>query len=600
LEGRMEYIEQLLGESADKHGQHASTDMHASLAERVVYLENCLGESADKHDSHKVNMEGRLEYVENLIGDNADKHWKEIEEAKGKLGNLHDALKTCANADDHSGVEERLGFLEAFIGESAAQNAKEMAATTNQSVEKRMTMECRLEYIEATLGDCADKHGKELEAAHGKLQDLHAAVNSCAKSEHHNTLEARMEYLESLIGDSADKHEKAGKDLEAAHSRVKDLGSKLSGEGALRDQRHDTLEERFQSLERHVGDHSENHVRKMQTLEAGHVKLKNLQDELNGILRGEMSTRDETNGQVDERLLSVENFLNQNFERQARDVDDTKVKLREAQAKLDGHRSQLDSLRSATDQLIERVEGNSTGQHFVEFSKDLDKRLQYMQEDQKRARDVLESSLQEQIRLEHNLHDDSGRQTKEHWERELKARLAYQDQYKDLIFQERTGRETMEQMLGERLQMLERTLGMETNRIWVAIDKHTHEGLKDVEVLQPQTLYEGMPPRSYEILPPVVEVMGPSSPRVPMLPMYNMAPAGVMNGSMSPAHSARMSFGGTPLSARGHPGSNGHMTPVMAPPNISGGSQHRDMSTRATIGHPQSRVQERARTVNHM
>ena len=57
------------------------------------------------------------------------------------------------------------------------------------------------------LGDSAEKHAKEIEAANEKLKDLHAALKTCAKTEHHATLEERMKFVEKLLGESADKHD---------------------------------------------------------------------------------------------------------------------------------------------------------------------------------------------------------------------------------------------------------------------------------------------------------------------------------------------------------------------------------------------------------
>ena len=44
-------------------------------------------------------------------------------DAKGKLGNLDDAVSACAKAEHHGELEQRLGFLEAFIGEHRRQGS---------------------------------------------------------------------------------------------------------------------------------------------------------------------------------------------------------------------------------------------------------------------------------------------------------------------------------------------------------------------------------------------------------------------------------------------------------------------------------------------
>ena len=68
--------------------------------------------------------------------------------------------------------------------------------------------------MEALLGDSADEHAKEIEAAHAKIVDLRFALESCANQDHHMSLEMRLGYMEALLGDSADKHAKKIKALE--------------------------------------------------------------------------------------------------------------------------------------------------------------------------------------------------------------------------------------------------------------------------------------------------------------------------------------------------------------------------------------------------
>jgi len=260
-------------------------------------------------------------------------------------------------------------------------------------------------------------------------------------------------------------------------------------------------------------------------------------------------------------------------------MGDAKQKLRDAQAKIDQQRSSVESMKTTTEQRLEYIEnqiGDNAGHKFMEFTKDLEKRLFYMQEDQKRARDVLESSLQEQLRLEHGLHEDATRQMKEHWERELKARYAYQETYKELITQERGGREAMENNMEQRMQSLERALSMETNRLWVAVDKHTHEGLNQIKEVIVQA--PPPPPQIVEVLPPVVQetVVLPGgavemiqSPRVPIVSNVLQAPT---VGSMPTIGTMSPPLGSMVLGA---PMSSPRMVAerMVAPPSMSGGQQ---------------------------
>merc|ERR1712100_315537 len=93
---------------------------------------------------------------------------------------------------------------------------------------------------------------------------------------------------------------------------------------------------------------------------------------------------------------------------------------------------------------IESLVADTAGMKMTEFAKDMDQRFALLQEDQKRSRDVLESSFHEQLRLEHSAREAQGLQVKEVWERELKSRQAYQENYKELLAQERSAREAAE------------------------------------------------------------------------------------------------------------------------------------------------------------
>merc|ERR1712217_70342 len=81
--------------------------------------------------------------------------------------------------------------------------------------------------------------------------------------------------------------------------------------------------------------------------------------------------------------------------------------------------------------------------------------MSYMQQDQKRQRDVMESSVFEQLRQEHATIVLQASQIKEQWDREMKARQAYMDTYKNLLAQERSAREASEAALSRRLEVFE-------------------------------------------------------------------------------------------------------------------------------------------------
>lgn len=154
-------------------------------------------------------------------------------------------MSKCAKTEHQATLQQRMDYLESFLGESADKHAKELQAQAAQHqvglMDHKTSMETRLEYLEALLGDSADKHSKEITAAQGKLADLHIAIQSCAKAELHGVLEERILAIESL----------GFKDLQGEHSQTRGqlglLQSALSN--CARSDHHETLQQRLAFLE---------------------------------------------------------------------------------------------------------------------------------------------------------------------------------------------------------------------------------------------------------------------------------------------------------------------------------------------------------------
>jgi len=291
MTARVVFLEDFVGESLTKT---AEKDLHkTSMESRVEYLEALIGDSADKHvkeigiaasklDSlhkavaecakleHQNSIDNRIVYLENFIGESADKHDKEIAAANDKMHDLNMAIRACATAENHANLEQRLAYLEKFLGESAYQHEKEVAATKKEVAEQKTAVETRLEYIENLLGDSANKHAKYIHDAESRLGNLHKAIEACAKVDHHASLEQRMDYLEGYLGENADKKgkhqatvetrleylenfigdsaEKHGKELSFLQNKFGDLHEAVSA--CARSEHHQNLEMRVENLER--------------------------------------------------------------------------------------------------------------------------------------------------------------------------------------------------------------------------------------------------------------------------------------------------------------------------------------------------------------
>lgn len=253
-EDEMKSIKDLHADFRNRHG--ASDQHHANMQQRVDYLEKMMGDSADKHAAH-------VKQLEELRRSHDDAH--------GRHANVAQALK-----DKHASVEERLKFLEQAIGDSADRHSQELKQTKMQlealhgklSDEQGLregrdkhhaTLEERMRYLEQALGDSADKHSRELKA------------HKDGRDKQHASLEEKVKYIEKLIGDSADEHAKKleahKRDLEDHKRNLDDHKMQAQSQKATVE-RHASFEQRLDFLERALGDSAEHHTGQLRAAKA--------------------------------------------------------------------------------------------------------------------------------------------------------------------------------------------------------------------------------------------------------------------------------------------------------------------------------------------
>jgi hypothetical protein len=485
VEERMEFLEAKIGDSAEKHwkeiqalkGKHvdmhqaisqcAQKENHSSLEKRMAFMEKEMGESADKHDKHKTTMEERMEFLEAKIGDSAEKHWKEIQAAQKKLGDVHEAVKQCAKLDHASSLEKRLGFIENMVGDNADKHAKALAEHKNGFQEHKESMDTRLEYLEALLGDSADKHAKEIDAAKKKLGNIEAAVQKCAKSEHHSTLEKRVSEMEKDLGIKTGDHANR---LEGAERMLKEFGISLDGKGHKSE---------IEKLEQVILNGIE---RRLSTVEEKHMRdfVKRLTD----YEKKNMQEFEQVKGKMNEidralkECASIEHYLGMDkkhgilSQQQAEIAEIFKENMQDVDGKIDAQGLKVDGVKSYVEQRLRTLESKvDATAKASDFMKDFEQRCNYMEEDSKRARALLETSLEEKIRLEHSAVHSQANQIKEIYDREVRARQAYQENYQELLKQERVARESGDTNFGNRLEVFERSIYSELQRVWQELGK---------------------------------------------------------------------------------------------------------------------------------
>eukprot|EP00435_Cladocopium_sp_Y103_P032557 s1038_g8.t1 len=210
LQQRVDYLEKIMGDSADKHaahmkkleelqshsddhkGRHAEmaehvtrlkqekeslSKRHASFEERMRFLEQSLGDSADRHqkelkahkDTHSqqhAGLEERMKYLEKVLGDSAEEHAKLLAKQKKDLEDHKQSfMNHQRDFDDH----------------------RTQLKSQQAMVERHATLEQRLDFLEQTIGDSAQHHMKQLQAHKADLDQKHQA---------HSSLADRVEYME--------------------------------------------------------------------------------------------------------------------------------------------------------------------------------------------------------------------------------------------------------------------------------------------------------------------------------------------------------------------------------------------------------------------
>ncbi|CAK9114565.1 unnamed protein product [Durusdinium trenchii] len=219
-----------------KSSQGAKDQHHATLQQRVEYLEKIMGESADKHTAHMKTLEELQGHRQDQLGRHS-----QMAESVERLRQEKEALHKR-----HSSMEERMRYLEQLMGDSADRHAKDLKAHKEVQGQQHASLEERMKYIEKVLGDSAEehakllaKHKKDLEdhkqsfLSHQRDFDEHRAQLKThqATIEKHATLEQRLDFLEKAIGDSAQQHMKqlqAHKaDVDQKHQAHSSIGDRV-------------------------------------------------------------------------------------------------------------------------------------------------------------------------------------------------------------------------------------------------------------------------------------------------------------------------------------------------------------------------------------
>lgn len=541
METRLDYLEKFIGESADRQAKATRSldDAHkklqdvfgdlagekskrelvrSTMEERLQYLEKRIGDHADKHfraleeleantkmlrgglDEVSGNLQGlegnmtgelkksasiqdRLDYLEKFMGESADKSTRELEAAQAKLQDLSGHLEgeKAANAS----VSERLEFIEQQIGNSADNQHKLMEAL--EAKQRRLTgvlddlsgsmgerevlgatLQERVNYLEKFIGESADKHGNAIEAAQAKLADAQGRIKSA--TEHFTTVEQRLEYLERLVGDSASKNSKT---MEDAQTKLRDFQGQVAAEKAAREQTHANIQQRLEFMEKQIGDSAKNHSKALEALEANNKKLAGSLDALHGNVKGQAKALDTDKATLGERLEYLEKFVGDSADRHqkhTKELEAASSKMRDLMGQITNEKTCRIETHASVEKRLEHLErevGGSVDHHakglqaIDSHNKKINSRLDDMHQRVKSEADARQKhhdSIDERLTsLEQHLGDSSDKHLKH--SKDLDAANLKMKDLTSRLQMEKTARDEHRATIEERLEQIERCLG---------------------------------------------------------------------------------------------------------------------------------------------
>jgi len=388
LAERLDYLEAMLGDSADRHGKElealkaaharhakdvqgakAAQAHHASMAERFEYLEGALREASEKTDRALLAAAGRIDELQGRLaaqssdvgrGSASRVGFSSASEAqltplRARLdrleGALHESLGAHgAHLEDLKVSHAKLASLTAAHSDRLASlnSSQERAGREGPALEESLTKgpnALEAVAVASTTTIAVEQHANEIQqlrVAHAK----HERDTKSAQAAHHATLTERIDYVEGMLHESLCKH---NVEVSAAITKCDQLHSRVSvceaQHGALGDLRkshatliskkaaleesHTALKDRVDGLESMVNDFTEKHFTEVSAVKAAHRKLaveaKAHQGKVVEQLTQDRGERDAHHTSVHERFLSIERAHGDAVERHTKALDAHKV-----------------------------------------------------------------------------------------------------------------------------------------------------------------------------------------------------------------------------------------------------------------------------------
>jgi len=221
LTEKVEYLERLVGDSAEKHTAQAMQFESARAAHSII--------SGDlkAHAARQASIEERLKFIERLLDESAEKHARELSETHAHVEDLHGRLASC---EAHgSAIDSMRRSHGAFASEQL------------ERAQRHTDLAERLECLERLAGDSAEKRAREMRCMQERLDELQERVRQAAREvqsqqgasrgrdgEATQALLRRLEALESSLAASTARLEQTDQKVSAVAQTVSEQASSLS------------------------------------------------------------------------------------------------------------------------------------------------------------------------------------------------------------------------------------------------------------------------------------------------------------------------------------------------------------------------------------
>mmetsp|Transcript_117023 Transcript_117023/g.206991 ORF Transcript_117023/g.206991 Transcript_117023/m.206991 type:complete len:992 (-) Transcript_117023:46-3021(-) len=249
-----------LADKLDSHGQAHS----ASLAELENKLRSDLTRSSKevdarhrdlkaanaKNEANHSTLDQRIHLLELSCSSKYDDSFKEVQSAHAKIQEVHLNMQNHKSKSDlaHAGTQERLETLERQLKERVQCHDALQGKFQGESLTRERgmsTYDVRLTKLEALFNESTERQAKDLEGAHTRVREALSKLEQQRSSleNHKSIVDQRLSYLDKSVLEAQDSQSQTfAQALSSIHSdHAKELTYALQSERAARESQEKTF-----------------------------------------------------------------------------------------------------------------------------------------------------------------------------------------------------------------------------------------------------------------------------------------------------------------------------------------------------------------------